>query len=1270
MPQDIQQKLIEQKMQESYIDYAMSVITARAIPDVRDGLKPVHRRVLFSMYDMGLQHNKSFAKSARIVGDCFKYHPHGDASIYDTLVRMAQNFSLRYPLVHGHGNFGCFTKDTKVLLTDGRSLSFTDLIIEHKQGKKNYTYTINKLGNIAISEIQSPRLTIKHAEIMSIILDNGEEVRCTLNHLFMLRDGTYRKASQLKEDDSLMPCYTKLSENIDRLQREGYLLFYQPKTNIWTPAHHLADNYNLTNHAYTKEMGRIRHHLDFNKLNNNPENIRRVHYAEHWKIHYEHASELHKNPDYREKVALGRKKYWDNKDVRKAYSERLSKRNISNWNNPEYRGKMQESLSVTNKEHIEKHPEKRQEFSKRATTTLKRLWSTKDYRDKKVKALKKKWEDPSYRYTQSERMRDLSKRIWANSEHRDFISTNSKKWSALYENARVKAYKDRWDSDKKFRDYFLPILRENAKRSSYYLFLAVCKKVISEHRDLNLETYEEARKKYNTRKGAGIINYQNGLKKFFDDDITKLYATLGIETPIISNHKIKKITFLRQYEDVYDLTIKDTNNFALAAGIFVHNSVDGDPAGAMRYTEAKLAKISDELLFDLDKETVDFMPNFDTTLKEPIVFPARLPNLLINGSSGIAVGMATNIPPHNIVEVIDAVVYFIDHRDADVKELMRYLKGPDFPTGACIYGLGGIYDAYSTGRGKVIVRGKATVEDSRIVITEIPYMVNKSLLLENIADLVRDDVLEGISDIRDESDRQGMRIVIELKKSADGQLVLGQLYKHTSLQSTFGIIMLALHDGRPLVLTLRDLLTHYLNHRISVVTRRIQFELDKAEKRAHIIVGLQVALEHIDALVQLLKQAQTVDDARTQIMATHQLTEIQANAILDMKLQRLTSLETTKLHEEHKELTEKIAEYQTILSSQDKILGIIKQELSDIKEAYKDPRRTEIFESDVLSSPTEEDLVQAEDVVITLTHSGYIKQLPLSTYHQQKRGGQGVIGAETKDDDLVKDVFITSNRNTLLVFTNKGKVHWLKAYQIPEGSRYSRGKAIVNLLSLDEGEHVTTVLPVATFDYVTMVFMATKKGIVKKTELTKYSNPRKGGIIAITLDQGDELVGVALTSGSSEMFLSTKKGNAVRFSEKDVRTMGRTAAGVRGVSLEQDDAVVSLGLIDPGATLFTITEKGYGKRTPLEDYRLIHRGGSGVINIKTDERNGLVIATASVRDTDDLLIMSQKGNVVRVSAKDISVIGRNTSGVRVMKLKEGDTVKSIAKISGTALNTA
>lgn len=720
---------------------------------------------------------------------------------------------------------------------------------------------------------------------------------------------------------------------------------------------------------------------------------------------------------------------------------------------------------------------------------------------------------------------------------------------------------------------------------------------------------------------------------------------------------------------VYDAIVRMAQDFSmrymLADGHGNFGSVDGDPAAAMRYTEVRMSKISELMLQDIDKETVDFVPNYDESLKEPSVLPSKFPQLLVNGTSGIAVGMATNIPPHNMREVIDGTLMLIDNPDTTIEELMTAIKGPDFPTAGLILGKEGIKQAYMTGRGIIKMRANAHIETMsngkpRIVVTELPYQVNKARLIEKIAQLVRDKQIEGITDLRDESDRNGMHIVIDLRRDANANVILNQLFKHTQLQDSFGVIMLALVDGKPQVLNLKQVLHYYIKHQEEVITRRTQYELKKAEARAHILEGLTIALDHLDAVITTIRESRTAEIAKEALMSGFKLSDKQAQAILDLRLQRLTGLEREKIEEEYQETLKAIEEYKAILADEQKILNIIKDELTTVKEKYGDDRRTKLTidtsEIDV------EDLIAEEDVVITLTHNNYIKRMPLDTYRRQNRGGKGIKGMGTKETDFVENLLITTTHHTILFFTTRGRVYSLKAYEIAESSRTAKGTAIINLLQLDQGEKITAVIQVKGFDPDRYLFMATRKGIVKKTSLSEFSNLRKNGLNAINLDDDDDLMGVKFTDGESYLMLGTKLGKAIAFSEDDVRAMGRMARGVKGITLADGDEVVGMDILVRNAEVLTVTEGGYGKRTSTEEYRAQTRGGKGLINMKVTEKTGQVVGIKVVRPEHELMLITTDGIVIRTNVSDISVISRNTQGVKLMTTAENDKVASMATL--------
>jgi DNA gyrase subunit A len=721
---------------------------------------------------------------------------------------------------------------------------------------------------------------------------------------------------------------------------------------------------------------------------------------------------------------------------------------------------------------------------------------------------------------------------------------------------------------------------------------------------------------------------------------------------------------------VYDSMVRMVQDFSLryplVDGQGNFGSVDGDSPAAMRYTEARLSKIAEEMLRDLEKNTADFTPNFDDTLKEPSVLPALFPNLLCNGASGIAVGMATNIPPHNLNEVIDACVGYIKNAEITNAQLMKHVLAPDFPTGGIIYGYDGVKEAYTTGRGRILVRARASIETGkgerqRIVVSELPYMVNKASLIEKIADLVSDKKLEDISDIRDESDRDGMRMVIELRRDANAEVVLNNLYKHTQMQTTFGIIMLSLVEGRPRVLTLREMIQKFVEHRNEVIVRRSKFELDEAEKRAHILEGYIIALDNIDAVIKLIKQSKDVDAARLGLMKKFKLSEIQAKAILDMRLQRLTGLERKKVEDEYRETIKLIERLKGILKNKQLQMKIIEEELTELKKKYGDERRTEIvYKAEEFSI---EDMIAEEEVVITISHQGFIKRFPVSGYRRQSRGGKGVTGAATKEDDFLEHMFVASTHNYILFFTNAGRCYWLKVFEIPEAGRTAKGKPINSLIGKADGETINAFITVKEFDDQHYVFMVTELGLVKKVLLSEFSNPRKSGITATTLRKNDVLKDARLTDGKQDIIIGTRDGISIRFHEDEVRPMGRSAAGVRGISLGKKDKVVGVvNLRRKGTTILVATEGGYGKRSEEDEYRVSHRGGKGIITVKTSDKTGMMVTIKEALDSDDVVVVTTNGMIIRQHASDIRVAGRNTQGVRLIKLHEGDAIADVAMV--------
>ncbi len=1181
------------EMEQAFIDYAMSVIVDRALPSVEDGMKPVHRRILHAMNSLGLDAGKATMKSARIVGETMgKYHPHGDTAIYDSMVRMAQDFSLRYPLVHGQGNFGCFTADTKVALADGRNLSFSDLIREQNEGIRNFTFTFHE-GSIKIAEIKNPRLTRENAEIIKVTLDNGEEIKCTPNHRFMLKTGEYKEAQYLESGESLMPAYFRLSTKEDDKNAVGYKMIFEPKQDSWKFVHVLADEWNLSNNIYSNSAGRVRHHLNFNKLNNNPDNIRRMQWADHWKLHSQLMSQRHLyDEEYRKKIADGRDKFWNDESNREKYSERLSKRNTENWKDTDYRQKMSVSLSESNKKYLQEHPEIIERIRKTASETMKKMWANPEYKQL------------------------FHEKIVASNSRRETNMTGKKK------------------------------------------FVNICNYLKENNLQLNGENYEKAR--IEVFGGKSFTAWNHAITKYFNDDINLALCEIN------GNHKVVCVEKLNQFVDVFDLTIDKSHNFALASGIFVHNSMDGDSPAAMRYTEAKLSKIAEEMLADIDKDTVKMNPNFDNSLKEPETLPALLPNLLLNGATGIAVGMATNIPPHNLTEVVDAITTYINKPAVTVDELAEIVTGPDFPTGGIIYGAG-IKDMYRTGKGKIIIRAKTSIEEDKkgrpvIIIHEIPYMVNKADLVKTIAQLATEKKLPDIYDMRDESAKGKVRIVIELKKDVDAKFTLNKLYKLTNVETSFDANMLALVAKQPRVLNLKDIISEYVKYRKVVVVRRSNFDLKKAEDRLEIVEGLLKALKDIDRIVDYIKKSEDAKAALEGLQKRFELSERQAKAVLEIRLQQLTHMEAGKLRDEKKELEETIAYLKKLLGDDHEIFALIKKELQELKKKFGDERRTRIQKR--VDEITEHDLIEKKDVVVMITQGGYLKRVDVETYREQRRGGSGVTGADLKEEDFVKTMITCSTHDDLLFFTTRGRLFWLKANDVPASERQSRGKALANVLELRD-ESIANVMAVKNYDS-GYLFFVTKKGQVKKLPLLDVSKPRNTGVRIMNLpaDNSDTIINVRVVVDKQEVLLITKKGQAIRFNADEVRPMGRASYGVIGIDLGKTDEVVSLESLPMNGktTILTATVKGFGKRTDLEEYRLTGRGGKGVINLDVSDRTGEVVASLSVGDRDSIITTTSKGMVIRVGMKDMRVMGRATQGVRMVDLKEGDKVADVVKV--------
>ena len=1240
MPETIQIKLIEEEMKESYIDYAMSVITARALPDVNDGLKPVHRRILYTMYKQKLFNNKPTRKCARIVGDVLgRFHPHGDIAVYDALVRMAQTFSLRYPLVQGQGNFGSQDGDPSAHM---RYCVTGDNLIVTEKG-------LIPIGEISQEENMNIRVLSKDKKIhtaskwfdsnehptLKITTNKGYSLTGTLNHPLLIfnKDSNgepsfqWKLLNEIKTGD-----FVVIDRSLDTLWPEDetpLTSFYPILKNKKTKKRVLPKNLN-------KDLAFILGSL-LSEGSLTEKKIEFCNTDESWINELESTwknvfpdSTLHKFK--RKPNSYGKKEYTRLEchclytieflknlglNLMKSSERRIPKailqspkRVIKEFVKSYFEG--DGSISFSGKGFIELGCcSKSEQLTSELQILLLRFGIDTSKRFDKNRGL---WK--LYIRGHRNRLR-FYKELGFISERKnkklEFVLLTYKKEASLYD--------------------FVPFVSDFVRRFGYSDFIAAN----------NFDRYENMEK--NHKEVSSILLKKTGLDYSAMFEYLLTYRYLFDKVVQIQEGGIQK---------VYSIKVESECHSFISNGFISHN------------TEAKLSKIAEEMLADIEKDTVKFVPNYDSSTQEPVILPCKLPNLLINGTTGIAVGMASNIPPHNIGEVIGALIAAIDNHEISTEELMKYIHGPDFPTGGSILGMSGLHRAYEKGRGHIKVKATTSFEKGKIIISEIPYMVNKTTLIESIADLVKDKKVEGIRDLRDESDRKGMRIVIELKDSANQEVVLNQLYKNTQLQTTFSIIMLALVAGQPKILSLKSILQYFITHRKRIIIRRTEFELKKAEARGHILEGLRIALSSIDAVIKDIKSSKDPEIAKHLLIKNYKLTEIQSQAILDLRLQRLTSLEQNKIQEEYKELVKLIAELKSILDSEEKIFNIIKRELLEIKEKYQDKRKTSILQEEIIELE-DEDLIKKDDVVVTATKTGYIKLTSLEEYRQQKRGGTGIIAAETKEEDVVEHLFVTSNHNYLLFFTNKGKVYWLKAYKIPLAGRYAKGKAIVNLIPLEEKELISAILPIKEFNEKQFIMFATKNGKVKRTSLAKFSNPRKAGIKAISLEDNDELVEARLTPGILNMIMGTKHGLAIKFSEKDVRVMGRTASGVRGIRLKKGDALIGMEVAKEDASLLSVTENGNGKRTKISDYRLIKRGGKGVINIltkhlKPSSKNSAVIGIKTVMDDDEVLFITQKGVIIRTPVSGISAIGRITQGVRIMKLKEGDKVNSLARV--------
>jgi len=1265
-PKDKYIRALESEMKRSFIDYSMSVIMSRALPDIRDGLKPVHRRILYAMNDMGLTYNKPHKKSARVVGECF-------------------------------------AKDTLVLTNKG-------LIPIQEIKKGNKVYTQNSLEKVKELYIMPKR------ELLKLKLENGLENKVTESQKFkvLTKDWEFKwkEAKDLKKDDFIVIKYqypnikkyvefdSRLNKKLQNLNENiGYIL------GIF-----LSDGW-ITKDYGTKKHSRISFYGGTSK-----------------EIAEKVSQIIEKEFEYKPTIEVKEYKL-KSKEKNYIYTVRINRKWINEFFISNFNLENVNALTKKIPKQIFNSPQKviysfisgliDGDGSVHKNRNMIHYGSiSREMINQLMLLLQHQGIFSSKHFSKNLRTHFIDDRKIADRHTLYNLEVHGNDAVELAKNLCLKNTRKNILVKRLAKD-------KVTKREAWSKYDII--PYAGEHIFEELSTNHLGGgwyKNINEEKFRSGVKYPTGCKIRYSSDlkdkslhlsqinkwgIKDKLERIGSDLNYFIEHLLNdKITFIRvssiektEPEVTYDIQVENDHEF-VANGMVSHNclgkyhphgdqavydsmvrmaqdfslryplvdgqgnfgSIDGDSAAAMRYSESRLSKISQYMLQDIEKDTVDWIDNFDGSLQEPVVLPAVIPNLLINGTSGIAVGMATNMPPHNLSEVIDGTIQVIENPEISTSEIMETIKGPDFPTGGIIYGRGGILQAYSEGRGLVRLRAKTHIEGEekkKLIITEIPYQVNKSNLLKTIADLVKNKKIEGISDLRDESDREGMRIVIDLKRDAIEDVVLSQLFKHTEMQSTFGVNNLAIVDGQPKTLNLKEIIEHFIKYRVLVITRRTNYELQKAKEKIHILEGFMIALKNIDEVIKIIRGSRTVDEAKEKLMKRFEFSEIQVKAILDLRLQKLTGMEIEAVEKDYKETKELIKKLEELLSDKANILGVIKEELSQIKQQFGDERRTGIVEGEI--DIEIEDLIPVEDVVITITDSGYIKRIPCETYKTQHRGGKGLKGMKTKEEDIVVDSFITSTHDYIMFFTNHGKTFWIKGYKIPEGSRHHKGKAIINLLPrLEEGEYAETAIPIHEFDDEHYLVFATKKGIIKKTVLSAYSNIRVNGIRAINLDEDDELISTRLSDGKQTIMIASANGQACRFNEEETRPMGRVTRGVIGIRLGKGDKVVSMAVVGEEGNLLTITENGFGKRSPIQEYRKTHRGSKGVRTIITNERNGKVMFVREASDEDEILLTSKDGMMVRIPVKDIRIQGRNTMGVRIMRLNEDDKVVSVSKI--------
>jgi DNA gyrase subunit A len=1258
---------INDEMKRAFIDYSMSVITSRALPDVRDGLKPVHRRILYAMNDMGLTHNKPYKKSARVVGECFVektmiltnngltniknvkkgdqvYTQNGIEKVKELYI-MPKKELVKVTLENGLENtvtksqkFKVFTNDLTFEWKEAKELSPQDYVVI----KYDYPKIHNRI-KLKKSKNYSLYLNENIGYLLGIFLSDGwisEDYGQKKHPRICLYGGTDKEIA-----DRVVELVKKEFGYTPPIQEKHYQLKTKEQHCLYTIRIHrkeindfFVSNFHLKNaNALTKKIPQQIFHspqkvvyafisglIDGDGSVHNKRNT--IHYGSISEEminqlmlllqHHGIFSSKHFSKETKTHYILGRKIT----DYHVFFYLEIHGSNAV---------ELAKNLTViTPKKNIILQRIAHEQIRKRDT------WSKYDI----------------VPYSGEKIFGDLSNRHLGGGWYEDTNGEKFREGITYPAGCKIQYSKDLKTKHLHLTQILQWGIHEKLQRIGSNVNQLLDYILKGKLRFIRVQSVEPADEQLT-----------------YDIEVENDHEFIA--NGMVSHNCLGKY-HPHGDQAVYDSMVRMAQNFSLRYPLIDGQgnwgSIDGDSAAALRYTETRMAKITGLMLQDIEKDTVEWRDNFDGSLKEPEVLPAVLPNLLLNGASGIAVGMATNMPPHNLTEVVDGIIKMIDTPEITIAELMDIIKGPDFPTGGIIYGRGGILSANTTGRGSLTVRAKTSIEEGdqkdRIIVHELPYQVNKSVLLQTIAELVKEKKLEGISDLRDESDRKGMRIVIELKRDANNDVVLNQLFEHTELQSSFGVLNLAIVKGEPKVLTLKEMLQHYIEYRVEVITRRTTYDLRKAKEKMHILEGLMIALRDIDEVIKVIRQSKEVEEAKDRLMKRFKLSEIQAKAILDMRLQKLTGMEIAAVEKEYNETKALIEQLEVLLADHQKILAEIKQELLDIKEKFGDSRRTQIVEGEV--GIDIEDLIPQQEVVVTITKDGYIKRIPTETYHTQHRGGKGLIGVRPKEEDFVVDTFITSTHDYLMFFTNHGRVYWLKAYKIPEGDRYAKGKAIINLLPrLEEGEKIETAVPIHEFDDTHYLIFTTKKGTIKKTVVSAYGNIRVNGIIAIKLEEGDELMGVTLSDGTKTVMIATALGQACRFNEKELRPTGRATHGVIGIRLKnKNDSVVAMTVVDITGSLYTMTENGFGKRSPIDEYRMTHRGSKGVRTIVTNERNGKVIFVSQVTDENELIITTEHGMTVRIPVRDIREQGRNTMGVRIMRLNEGDKVVSVTQV--------